>query len=78
MESFFIFAIKTKKHPARFAIPPISSAGMTLWTDGHFFSSFTGLATHCICEQADVLLGGDAVKTRYLDRSSPPRNDDVR
>ncbi len=60
MESFFIFAIETKKHPTRFAMPPVSSAGMTLWTGGHFYSSFTALAAH-ICEQVDVLLGGDAV-----------------
>src|ERR1700694_3844171 len=44
MESFFIFAIETKKHPTRFAMPPVSSAGMTLWTGGHFYSPFTALA----------------------------------
>jgi hypothetical protein len=44
MESFFSFAIETKKHPTRFAMPPVSSAGMTLWTDGHFYFPFTALA----------------------------------
>jgi len=61
MESFFGFAIETKKHPARFAMPPVSSAGMTLWTGGHFFSSFAALAAYYICEQVDVLIGGEAV-----------------
>jgi hypothetical protein len=46
MESFFGFAIETKKHPARFAMPPVSSAGMTLWTGGHFYSPFTALAVY--------------------------------
>jgi hypothetical protein len=41
MESFFSFAIETKKHPTRFAMPPVSSAGMTLWADGHIYSPFT-------------------------------------
>jgi hypothetical protein len=46
MEAFFSFAIETKKHPTRFAMPPISSAGMTLWTGSHFYSPFTALAVH--------------------------------
>ena len=50
MEAFFSFAIETKKHPTRFAMPPISSAGMTLWTGSHFYSPFTALAVQYICE----------------------------
>ena len=46
MESFLIFAVETRKHPTRFAMPPVSSAGMTLWTGGHFYSPFTALAVH--------------------------------
>jgi len=61
MESFFSFAIGTKEHPTRLAMLPISSAGMTLWTGGHFFSSFTASAVDYSCEQVDVLLCGEAV-----------------
>ena len=61
MESFFSFAIETKKHPTRFAMPPVSSAGMTLRTDGHFYSPCHRIGGAHICEQVDVLLGGEAV-----------------
>ena len=46
MESFLSFAIGTKEHSTRLAMLPISSAGMTLWTGGHFYSPFTALAVY--------------------------------
>jgi len=61
MESFFSFAIETEKHPTRFAMPPVSSACMTLWTDGHFYFPFTALAVDYSCEHVNVLHGGEAV-----------------
>jgi hypothetical protein len=68
-ESFFALATETIKHATCFAMHPVCSAGMTLWTNGHFYFPFTALAVDCSCEQVDVLLSGEAVNLR---KSYPP------